>query len=74
VLRLPPAVVPPPASPAAETDHRPWWQRILDRTGIDPLACPACRRGRLLPCGEVTPLPGNALVAPDASLRPHDTS
>ena len=71
---LPPTVLPPPASPAAETDHRLWWQRLLDRTGIDPLACPCCRRGRLLRCGEVPPLPCHGLGRPDAWLLSHDTS
>ena len=47
-------------------DHRPWWKRVLDRTGIDLLACSYCTAGRLIrlrhiqPPGRMFPLPTGA--------------
>jgi len=71
---LTPAAPQPPTSAAVEKDDRPWWQRWLDRTGIDILACPSCGRGRLVRCGDVQPLNSTALEGPLAWLRPNDTS
>lgn len=71
---LPPAAPQPPPATAAEKDGRPWWQRLLDRTGIDILACPSCGRGRLVRGGDVPPLDSSAPDGPHAWLRPNDTS
>jgi len=71
---LTPAAPQPPTSAAVEKDDRPWWQRWLDRTGIDILACPSCGRGRLVRCGDVQPLHSTAPEGPLAWLRPNDTS
>ncbi len=71
---LTPAAPQPPTSAAVEKDDRPWWQRWLDRTGIDILACPSCGRGRLVRCGDVQPLNSTAPEGPLAWLRPNDTS
>src|SRR5438477_11793476 len=70
----PTAAPQPPASTASEKDGRPWWQRLLDRTGIDILVCPSCGRGRLVRCGDVQPLDSSAPDGPLAWLRPNDTS
>jgi len=32
----------------SEPTHEPWWQRFLRLTGVDVMACPACRTGRLV--------------------------
>ena len=71
---LTPAALPPPASNSAEKDRRPWWQRLLDRTGIDILVCPSCGSGRLVRCGDVRPLDSSVLDGPYTWLRPNDTS
>ena len=71
---LTPTAPQPPASTASEKDGRPWWQRLLDRTGIDILVCPSCGRGRLARCGDVQPLDSSAPDGPLAWLRPNDTS
>jgi len=71
---LTPTAPQPPTSSAAEKDSRPWWQRLLDRSGIDILACPSCGRGRLVRCGDVQPLDSTAPDRPHAWLRPIDTS
>lgn len=71
---LTPAVPQPLASTPSEKDSRPWWQRLLERTGIDILACPSCRRGRLVRCGEVQPLDQSTSLGSHTCLRPHDTS
>ncbi len=71
---LTPTAPQPPASTASEKDGRPWWQRLLDRTGIDILVCPSCGRGRLARCGDVQPLDSSAPDGPHAWLRPNDTS
>jgi len=44
----------PPLAPVK--DDRPWWERLLDRTGIDLLACPHCAAGRLIPLRRIQPL------------------
>jgi hypothetical protein len=44
---------------AKTTPGAPWWQRLLERTGVDLMACPCCR-GRLIRRREIvpsTPLP-----------------
>ena len=74
---LPPVAPQPPTSTStadAEKDSRPWWQRLLDRTGIDVLACPCCGRGRLVHCGEVQPLNSSAPNGPPTGPRPNDSS
>ena len=69
-----PATPQPSASATAEKDARPWWQRLLDRTGIDILACPSCRRGRLVRCGEVQPFNPSPSDLSPTWLCPNDTS
>lgn len=31
-----------------ESDHRSWWERLRDRSGVDVMACPCCGSGRLV--------------------------
>ena len=38
---------------------RPWWERLLDLTGVDIFACPICSTGRLLP---------SRLISQDSSI------
>lgn len=56
---------------AKTTPHAPWWQRLLERTGVDLMVCPCCG-GRLVRCHLVpsTPLPPIARIyhlSPDSS-------
>ena len=37
----------PPASEAKNTEPKPWWERFLDQTGVDVMACPCCKAGRM---------------------------
>ena len=47
--------------------HTPWWQRLLERTGIDVMACPCCG-SRLVRRSEIAPAAPRALtVALDTS-------
>jgi hypothetical protein len=56
----------------ATTPHAPWWQRLLERTGVDIMACPSCG-GRLVRRCEVGPAAPHPLtVALDAATL--DTS
>jgi hypothetical protein len=36
-----------PASEAATTEPKPWWERFLEQTGVDVMACPSCKTGRM---------------------------
>jgi len=50
---------PPPRTGTPPVPARaavPWWQRLLDLTGVDVMACPCCHTGRLVR----RPLPGLA--------------
>ena len=38
----------PPKSEADSTEPPPWWERFLEQTGIDVMACPACTTGRIV--------------------------
>lgn len=38
---------PPSKSEPESTDAPPWWERFLDQTGIDVMACPSCAVGRM---------------------------
>jgi hypothetical protein len=62
--RLPPII---PTTPGA-----PWWQRLFERTGVDPMACPCCG-GRLVRRREILPSTTLPPIAPTCCLRP-DTS
>lgn len=47
--RLEPRVcAPEPPDTRPMTVDRPWWERLRARTGIDLMACPHCRAGRLV--------------------------
>ena len=37
----------PSKSQSESTDPPPWWERFLEQTGIDVMACPACTTGRM---------------------------
>ena len=38
----------PPSKPEPEsTEPPPWWERFLEQTGIDVMACPSCAIGRM---------------------------
>lgn len=41
------SMAPSPTSQPAPIGPRPWWDRFLEQTGVDIMACPACHRGRL---------------------------
>ena len=45
-----------PPKEALPTKSQPWWVRLLERTGLDLMACPACGIGRLRRCLRVPPL------------------
>lgn len=36
----------PPPNPEP-TEPQPWWERFLEQTGIDVMACPCCNTGRM---------------------------
>lgn len=36
----------PPPSPES-TEPQPWWERFMEQTGIDVVACPSCNTGRM---------------------------
>jgi hypothetical protein len=39
-----------PESEATEseaTEPKPWWERFLEQTGVDVMACPCCKTGRM---------------------------
>lgn len=47
--RLEPLVhTPDPEDAHPATQDTPWWERLRERTGIDLMACPHCRTGRLV--------------------------
>jgi hypothetical protein len=37
----------PPASEASVTEPKPWWERFHEQTGVDGMACPCCKTGRM---------------------------
>lgn len=37
----------PSEAPEESSTPRPWWERFLEHTGIDVMACPLCHAGRL---------------------------
>jgi hypothetical protein len=43
-------------------EKAPWWKRLLDRTGIDLLACPQCGNGRFFRRSNIDPLPRSDLL------------
>ncbi len=63
------------STPAVATpDDRPWWKRLLDRTGIDLMACPHCEHGRLVRQHELPPS-SDSLTSQSQWAVPHnDTS
>ena len=46
------AATPEPGS----SEPQPWWERFLELTGIDVMACPACHTGRLIRLRSVSSL------------------
>lgn len=42
------AHAPDPEDAHPATQDLPWWERLRERTGIDLMACPHCRTGRLV--------------------------
>lgn len=49
---LEPQAKPPKPEP---TEVKPWWQRFLEQTGVDMLACPSCGAGRMHPTRALSP-------------------
>jgi hypothetical protein len=41
------AASPPSKSDPKSTESPPWWERFLEQTGIDVMACPSCAAGRM---------------------------
>jgi hypothetical protein len=41
---LEPDAEPPKSEP---TEVKPWWERFLEQTGVDVMACPSCKAGRM---------------------------
>ncbi len=37
----------PPAPEATNAEPKPWWERFLEQTGVDVMACPCCKTGRM---------------------------
>jgi hypothetical protein len=37
----------PPKSDTPSTEPKPWWERFLEQTGVDVMACPSCTQGRM---------------------------
>lgn len=38
----------PPKPESVGTEPLPWWERFLEQTGIDVMACPCCNVGRMM--------------------------
>jgi hypothetical protein len=57
----------PIASEAEATEPTPWWERFLEQTGIDVMACPCCKTGRMHRMRSLSPLeipmPAEGIVA-----------
>ncbi len=53
-----------PVDAAAEvSEPRAWWERFLEQTGIDVMACPSCRTGRMVHQRFLTPAEAADLAA-----------
>jgi hypothetical protein len=52
-------------------DTRPWWERFLEHTGIDIMACPRCQTGRLIRTERVPMIPAHPRSPPE---RSHETA
>lgn len=50
---LEPQAKPPKSEP---TEVKSWWQRFLEQTGVDMMACPSCGAGRMHPMRALSPL------------------
>lgn len=58
------AIVSNPDNEATELgDPKPWWERFLDQTGIDVMACPSCGVGRMVRIRPLSPLEAAELAA-----------
>ena len=60
---LPATTFRPHTVSSTDPAQRPWWQRFLDRTGIDLLACPRCASGRFVRQRDIPPLRSSYLPA-----------
>lgn len=40
-------ICPSPKPEPTSTEPQPWWERFLEQTGIDVMACPCCKTGRM---------------------------
>jgi len=46
---------PPSSSEPGSQQAQPWWDRFLEQTGIDIMACPCCATGRMTRQGSLSP-------------------
>lgn len=53
----------PTITPAEAAEPRPWWERFQEQTGIDTMACPSCKAGRMVHRRSLSPAEATALVA-----------
>ena len=56
---LEPQALPPKSEP---TVVKPWWQRFLEQTGVDMMACPSCGAGRTHSMRVLSPLESATLA------------
>ena len=47
---------PPSSSEPGSQQAQPWWDRFLEQTGIDIMACPSCATGRMTRQGSLSPV------------------
>lgn len=47
---------PPSKTEPESTEPQPWWERFLEQTGIDVMACPCCNAGRMTRQRSLSPI------------------